>query len=150
MTFKKGEGYWTGKKRPKFSQEWIDKIKVNLKSPKKGQITNTGRTWFKKGHKLSKEQRIKAKERWTGKTNPRWKPIGSKRMSHDYVLIKVAEGKWVKEEWLVAKVKIGRKLYRDEVVHHINGNKTDNRPDNLQVMTASEHKKLHTKDNINK
>ncbi len=29
------------------------------------------------------------------------------------------------------------------IVHHINGNKTDNRPENLEVMTQSEHCSQH-------
>ena len=37
----------------------------------------------------------------------------------------------------------GRYLKENEVVHHINENKLDNRPENLEVMTASEHIKLH-------
>jgi hypothetical protein len=38
-----------------------------------------------------------------------------------------------------------RKLAKDEHVHHINGNKTDNRPENLEILTASEHHRLHGK-----
>lgn len=38
---------------------------------------------------------------------------------------------------------IGRKLNKDEVVHHINEDKLDNRIENLQLMTRGEHSKLH-------
>jgi len=54
-------------------------------------------------------------------------------------------GRYIYEYRLVAEQLIGRPLRRDEVVHHINGIHTDNRPDNLMVMTPSEHKKLHQK-----
>ena len=51
-------------------------------------------------------------------------------------------GKLLIHRDIMAKA-LGRKLDSDEIVHHINGNKTDNRRENLQVVTKAEHIRLH-------
>ena len=43
----------------------------------------------------------------------------------------------------IAEKKLGRRLYRNEVVHHIDRNKRNNSPCNLYVCLQSEHEVIH-------
>ena len=52
---------------------------------------------------------------------------------------------YVAEHRLVAEKKLGRYLEKYEDVHHINFKKIDNSPENLSVLTSSEHSKLHAR-----
>lgn len=51
---------------------------------------------------------------------------------------------WTKEHKLIAEWIADREMNDDEVVHHINFKKDDNRPENLRIMTGSEHSTLHS------
>ena len=53
---------------------------------------------------------------------------------------------YVMEHTLVVEESIGRYLREDEVVHHINKIRNDNRIENLKLMTTSEHCSFHMKE----
>lgn len=72
--------------------------------------------------------------------------------SAGYISIRVPNGSakdqgggYGSEHRVVMSRILGRELTRDEVVHHINGQKSDNRPENLVVMTNHEHLMLHAR-----
>lgn len=101
---------------------------------------------------MSKSTRARTREK-----NPNWKG-GRTIASTGYVLIKVgfdhhlaAVNGYAYEHRLVAEKILGRRLRPGELVHHINGIKTDNRPENIEVCKSIAHHYLrHRKQSSNR
>lgn len=77
-----------------------------------------------------------------GKRPPNYK--GPRLIDSGYVYIEVPDRpKKVREHRYLMEQMIGRPLGDNEHVHHIDGDSLNNDPENLQLITASEHASLH-------
>lgn len=79
-----------------------------------------------------------------GDKNPAWTG-GRRHRSDGYIEVWTPTGVRL-EHQIVMEQKLGRSLTPGEVVHHIDGNKANNDPANLQLTTQSEHIREHLAD----
>jgi len=105
---------------------------------------------FKHGHWARINNSMESNEsiaKVTGINNHNYVPVGSKRVNdhkkYKYCLIKVTDNEWEYEHRMIAEKNIGRPLLSNEIAHHINKDTLDNRPENIAVLTLSDHSKLH-------
>lgn len=76
--------------------------------------------------------------------------VGSKKKIDGYMRVYFPEhpysddGGFIAEHILVVEAYIGRRIASSECIHHINGNRSDNRVANLALMTKSDHAKYHS------
>ena len=91
-----------------------------------------------------------------GPGNPNWK--GGRRVDKDGYIWIYHEGShlhgrmmrasvYVPEQVLIWEQEHNRVLPKDQIIHHINKNRSDNRPENLTAMTPLQHKQLHARGN---
>lgn len=110
---------------------------------------NALRRYFKKYNIPFKETSYAKSISSKGEKSKNWN--GGKTIGNGYVLIKMPDHPnansrgYIYEHRHIMEQHIGRYMTHDEVVHHINGNKTDNRLENLLLLTNSEHVALHAK-----
>lgn len=91
--------------------------------------------------------------KYRGPKNPAWKG-GRQHTKDGYILVSIQPGdpfyamnngsRYVLEHRLVMAQHLGRPLTKDEVVHHRNGIKDDNRIENLELARNGEHSKAHS------
>lgn len=118
---------------------------------------NKGKPSVLKGKKMSKDAKIKMSLAKKGKYHKVSKYGGhTKKRGDGYISVYkpdhpyASKDGYVMEHILVMENHIGRYLAKDEVVHHINKNRSDNRLENLQLMTFKEHAGLHMKERWDK
>ena len=89
---------------------------------------------------------------WAGKNKAKWK--GGETTCNGYVYIysplhpnknKMGKG-YVKRARLVMEKTIGRFLSKDEIVHHVDGNRSNDSLSNLTITTLSVHQSEHQKE----
>ena len=87
----------------------------------------------------NKELRSKANTKyWDGKRKPRVQKNG-------YVTLSIGNKRQYVHR-MVMEAYLGRPLANDECVHHINGDRTDNRIENLMLIKKDEHSRFHAKE----
>jgi hypothetical protein len=99
-------------------------------------LSNVARGWgkFCSRECSTQSQRGSGSTQWNG---------GRYVSPEGYVMLNLTDRRNVAEHRYVMEQFLGRALSPDEHVHHINGVKTDNRIENLQIVSPSEHMRLH-------
>lgn len=93
----------------------------------------SGLTYIK--HKENPTSFKKGSVPWNKGDSKGWVDAGYRKVSID--------GEDIREHRRIVEETFGIKLESNKIIHHKDGNKINNSLDNLEVMTASEHMKLH-------
>ena len=120
---------------------------ISLKVPFRGEIKTCTLDWCNKAY-ASNGYCAGHQSRWR-RGKPLDTPIKERTIYIDgdrtvndkgYIVVKdcARNNGWILEHRLVMEQHLGRELYSHENVHHINGDKEDNRIENLELWTTSQ------------
>lgn len=131
------------KRNPSFilqiqKERGVELSKIEKSSAHRANISKSLKSFHKKNPEL-----------YLGSKNPKWRG-GFISDGHGRKLVYSPNhpnpskcGIYVYEYRLIMEKKLKRYLKKNEVVHHKDGDHTNNHMDNLQVMTQSEHASIH-------
>jgi hypothetical protein len=109
-----------------------------------------------RGRKHTQDELRKMSESNSGKNNPQYKIGRCFDKTSGYVLVLCPDhpnhktGNYVHEHRLIMEQSLGRYLRPEESVHHLNGNRSDNRLENLKLFdNDSEHAKFEKRGDFN-
>lgn len=111
-----------------------DKLDCEIEECTKARSTNGGRYCNSHRHYLSNGRDLKDYESMTKRTPNR--PKGEWTRQESGYVVRHSGGRTLYQHREVMECLIGRKLYSHETVHHKNGFRDDNRPENLELWSS--------------
>ena len=100
-----------------------------------------------RSYRASTETKLKQSRAKSGSNHPKWK--GGSIKKNGRIALHLPTSSMAMKDGYVYRYRkimsdhIGRDLKHDEIVHHVNGDGSDDRIQNLRMMKSSEHARLH-------
>lgn len=134
----------TGERNPMFFACKTPEFRRKLSAAQKRRFANGARPW-NTGLTLPNYNHMAG--RLDKEKNPKWNG-GRRTHCEGYISIRrpdhpSAVAGYVYEHRLIMERRLGRYLRSDEHVHHVNGDPTDNRSENLQLLSRRAHARAH-------